>query len=168
MDDYRKIYEEKDEKGVTGFIIFFIATLMLFEPLWTIIVMFQTGRAFEKIPVAGIAYNICGISYLLFLFFTCFCFYKLPKLAMRVAKSFLITRVIFLATSMIIYFNFLLHDERFLGVRSYQFVSIPDMVIKVLLLPGAYIIIYSVFWYIFMNKSKAIKENYGSSNRIAN
>lgn len=161
MDDYQKLYDDEDEKGVTGFVIFFIATLMLFEPIGGIIVMFQTVKAFSSMPLIGNIYKFCGIGYLLFIFFTCICFYKLPKQAVKVAKSFLITRFIFLMLSIIINFNYTLHDQNAIGVRFNQFASVQDLVIRNLLIPVAYVSIFSICWYIFMIKSKTIRQKFG-------
>lgn len=161
MDDYLKTYDDED-KGVKGFIVFFIFMLILFEPIYGIISMFQMRRVFESMSIVGNIYNFLFIGFFVFIIFTCFCFYKIPKYAVKVAKSYLVFRFVFFTLSIIINFNYTLHDLNAIGVRFHQFYSVQDMVIKIILIPLAYVSIFSVSWYVFLIKSKAIKENYGS------
>lgn len=163
MEDYLKRYEDEDEKGVSGLIIFFIVTLILFEPLYGLISMFQTRPAFDAMPLAGNIYISVLVSHFLFIIFTVFSFYKLPRYAVKVAKSFLIFRFVFLTLSIMINFNHTFHDHNAIGVRTYQFYSMTDMVVKIILIPEAYVFIFSIAWFIFMVKSKAIKKNFGIS-----
>lgn len=164
MDESRIINEY--EKGVTGPIIFFIATLLLFEPIYGIFIVFQTARAFSEVPFIGNIYLFCGIGYLLSIPFTCFCFYKMPRYAVKVAKIFLVFRLLFLTLSIIINFNYTLHDKNAFGPRTFQFYTMQEMVIQVLLIRVAYVLVFSIGWYIFLIKSKTVKENYSQLRRM--
>ncbi len=161
MEDYLKSYDDEDEKGVSGLILFFIATLILFESVYGIISMFQTRRAFDLMPFTGNVYNLLFLGHFLFIVFTVFSFYQLPQCAVKVAKSYLVFRFIFLTLLIIINFNYTLHDPNAIGVRTHQFYSVTDMIIKIVLIPTAYVLIYSIFWYLYLIKSKAVRKKFG-------
>ncbi len=158
--DQLKLTEGQDENKVTGFILCLIAMLLLIEPLYGFIFIFFTGRAFASMPLLGTIYTGFGIGYLLFIFFTVFSFYKMSRYAIKIAKFFLIARFIFLTLSILINFNYTLHDPNSFGPRLNQFYTMPEMIIKTLVFPQTYVFLFS-FWYVFLIKSKTIKENFG-------
>ena len=162
MDNLRRLYESTDDRGVTGFLFVFVVMLILIEPLYAFIFMYQTGRAFAASPWAAHLYQLGVIGFLFFNFFTVFCLYKLPRHAVKVAKWFLTVRFLFLTFSIISNFLFTLHDPNAIGVRPYQFSSIPDLVIKIVVIPAVYVSVFSIGWYLFLLKSKTVRSNYGA------
>lgn len=159
MKDYLQKYGE-DEQSVPGLITAFMVMFVLFDPLYSIIFMVQSGRAFAAMPAIDTVFKLCELAFLSFIVYTCYCFYKKPKSAVKVAKSFLVTRFVFFASSILINFFYSLQNNNSIGVRPYQFVTVTDMTAKLLLIPFLYVSLFSICWYVVLNRSKTIRDKY--------
>jgi len=166
MDGFGKTYEyEEDEKRVSGVLLIFNIMLLVCETIIGIILILQMYNALKSITVLAVASIILGILYISFILFTCFALSKIPKYAIKIVKTFLALRIVVLVLSSIVKFISEYNNKSKMGTDFFQYHSVNDAVLRILVLPIAYILIFSILWYLYFIKSKKVKEKYGNTEK---
>jgi hypothetical protein len=142
MDGFGKPFEYEEDK-VGGLLLVFFVMLISFELLYGIVISIQIFSAFKDIYIVRNILLVLCIMYMISILFTAISLYKIQRYLIKIAKIFLIVRLIFLTIChIIITINGLNNNVKF-GNSIF------------LLL---YVIIFSVSWYVYFIKSKKCKE----------
>ncbi len=157
MDEFRKPYEYEEDKPVAGFILCFCAMLIICELLIGLTDVYQGAGLLRSQPFWHNTYLVFGNLYLIFIAFTCFAFYRLRRHAIKIAKVFLIYRLVFLTVATFIIYHYRLLDKKAIGFRINQFPDVQTLTLNCLIIPLAYTIVYSVLWYLYFRWSKRVK-----------
>lgn len=156
MDDFRKPFEYSEEKR--GFILFFIIMLISTDILVAVSYTVQVYGFLKHIPVLGIGFLVIGILFILFIPFTANTCYKLKKNMVTIAKTYLIVRAVFTTCSIIIVFLKVVNDESMIGNGANHYATVAELTFTVLIAPLAYVLVFSVGWYLYFLKSKRCKK----------
>ncbi|MDQ2085588.1 hypothetical protein RBH29_03960 [Herbivorax sp. ANBcel31] len=161
MDDgFRKPYEYEDDSNIIWPVRIFCIMLIFAEVLYGIIYLVQLQNNFGHIPVVGTIGKVFSVVYIAFVLFTFISLLKIKKYALKIVKTFLATRLIYLITATVaIFFNTLNSDNS--PKHGYdQFESFSSIINMLLVTPLFYAIAFSVTWYIYFTKSKKIEKVY--------
>lgn len=157
MDEFRKPYEYEEEK-IGGFLLIFVAMLVTADLFFSLALSVQGYNAIKHIPVAGIVFLVLSVLFILFILFTAVSCYKLKKNAVKISKTYLITRTIFTVIGLILIFFADYNNKNLIGVGSSQYKSQSELTLIVLILPMLYTLTFSIGWYLYFLKSKKCKE----------
>ena len=154
-EDFRKPYEYEEEKR--GFILLFVIMLLIIDTLQSISFSVQLYNYYKNIPFLCIGITVLGILSILYTIYIAAISYKLKKTMVTEAKRYLIIRAVFSSGSYIIlYFN-IIKNENLVGNGIDQYKTFVEMLLWELIIPLAYILFFSIGWYLYFVKSKRCK-----------
>jgi hypothetical protein len=154
MNGFRKSYEYEEVKGISGFLMLFFVMLLSVEILLAGMILVQGYALLKAVQYLGPAFLVLGIGYLIFILITCIALKRVSRYAVALSKILLITRVLFLTPAYILLFaTFSRNPGSFSGFRSRN-----DIVLVVLVVPLAYILLFSGLWYLYFSSSKRVKQ----------
>lgn len=155
MDDFRKPYEYNEEKR--GLILLFIIMIITIDIYQAPLYIMPTYGELKQIPAIRIAFMVISILYILFILFTVITCYKLKKNMVTTSKAYLIVRAVIMCCCIIILFFYNVNIKNKMGYgRKYSTVS--QLFIMELIAPLAFVLVFSIGWYLYFLKSKRCKE----------
>lgn len=161
MDEFRKPYEYEEETGVIWPIRIFCILLISVEMFLCVICLFQLNELLGSIPIVRIGAIVLTILFMVYIIVTIvFLYKKVQKHTLKVAKSYLFIRLAYFIPSILVIFIYTINDENAIGSGYGKFKSVNDIILMLLVTPLIYILLFSISWYIYFNKSKRIKEEY--------
>ncbi len=160
LDEFRKPYEYEEDTGVIWPIRIFCMLLLSVEAFLSVICIFQLNEFLVSIPLARIIARVLTLVFLVYILVTIVFLFKLERHALIIAKSYLISRLFYLIPSISVIFSYIINDKNSIGAGYGKFESVNDIIAMVLVTPLIYILLFSISWYIYFNKSKRVKEAY--------
>lgn len=157
MDEFRKPYEYEEER-ISGFLLVFVIMLYSVDLFLALTLVVQGYDAARQIPMAGIAFLIFGILYMLFLLFTAISCYKVKKNMIAVSKVFLVIRAVFTLFSLTIIYLDSLGDKSLIGTGEMQYENVNELSLIIFVLPAAYMVVFSIGWFLYFMNSKKCAE----------
>jgi phosphoglycerol transferase MdoB-like AlkP superfamily enzyme len=155
-EEFRKPYEYHEEKR--GFILVFILTLITFDILQTLSLSAQVNEVFKAVPVFRIFFLILSISFVIFTIYTAMNCYRLKKNLVKMSKLYLIVRAIISTCYVVIIYVYRSSREHLVGNGQQQYQTVNAMVMGELIIPLAYVVGFSVIWYVYFTLSKRCKK----------
>jgi hypothetical protein len=155
-EDFRKPYEYNEEKR--GFILVFILTLITFDILQTLSLSAQVNEAFKAISVLRVCFLALSVIFVIYTFYTAIICYRLKKNLVSLSKIYLIVRAIISTGYVIIIYVYRTSSVHLVGDGKNQYPSVKAMVIGELIIPLAYVMAFSIIWYIYFTVSKRCKK----------
>lgn len=166
MDEFRKPYEYEDEKGVSGLLLVFFVMLIAFETFLGIIAAFSGYDTVKSIPGLGKLYIGLGIFFVVYPLFTAFALRKMKKYAVRIAKIYLIARLVyhipFVVVNTIIMINRISYNKDYIEYGKEYNSLIIGLAISLF-----YLVAFSVLWYLYFSRSKKVREFYPGKGKAA-
>lgn len=159
-EEFRKPYEYHEEKR--GFILVFILTLITFDILQTLSLSAQVNEAFKSVPVVRIIFLILSVLFVIFTLYTAMICYQLKQKLVNVSKLYLIVRAIISSCYVFIIYVYRISRVHLVGDGQQQYKTVNEMVIGELIIPLAYVIVFSVIWYVYFILSKRCKKLVGN------
>lgn len=157
MDEFKKPYEYDDEKGVSGVLLLYFIMLLAEESLLGII---SLSFGYNLLPMSRVLGTvIMGISvfYVLFSVYSAIVLKLLKKYAVKVSKVFLIFRLIYMIPYAVINTISQIRDIPYdKGYEMYEAMYRSIIISSVITV--TFIIAFSVGWYIYLNRSKKVRE----------
>jgi hypothetical protein len=154
-EEFRKPYEYNEEKR--GFILVFILTLITFDILQTLSLTAQVNEAFKTVPIVRILFLILSVLFILFTLYTAMICYQLKKNLVKVSKLYLIVRAIISTCYVVVIYVYRISRVHLVGDGQQQYKTVNEMVIGELIIPLAYVMVFSMIWYIYFTLSKRCK-----------
>lgn len=155
-EEFRKPYEYHEEKR--GFILVFILTLITFDILQTLSLSAQVNEVFKAVPEFRIFFLILSISFVIFTIYTAMNCYRLKKNLVKMSKLYLIVRAIISTCYVVIIYVYRSSREHLVGNGQQQYQTVNAMVMGELIIPLAYVVGFSVIWYVYFTLSKRCKK----------
>lgn len=154
-EDFRKPYEYNEEKR--GFILVFILTLLTFDILQTLSLSVQVNEAFKTVPAIRIIFLVMSVMFMIFTFYTALNCYRLKRNLVRMSKLYLIVRAIISTGYVVIIYFYRTSNVHLIGEGQQQYRTIKEMVLAELIIPLAYVMVFSVIWYLYFTLSRRCK-----------
>lgn len=157
MDEFKKPFEYFEEKGVGGILLILFFMLISLEPFLGILSVAVGYNAFSGSKVYMPVFITSSTVYILFALFSGIVLKKLRSFAVAATKVFLVYRMVFLVPILIISMRFQIETipyEKTYVEYTIQYNSImTSFVISI-----SYAVIFSIGWYVYLNKSKKVYE----------
>lgn len=153
MDEFRKPYEYEEEK-IPGYLKIFAIFLISFDLFITLGIVYQGYGAANRILNAEAIYLGISLAYVLFLIFTAVVDLRGKRSLILVSKLFLVTRIVFTVASLIMICIMNMNDPDMIGPGSGQFETLSELILIIFAFPAAYMVVFSLGWYLYFNKSK--------------
>lgn len=160
LDEFRKPYEYEDDTGVIWPVRIFCIMLLSVEMFLSIICIFQLNEFLSSVPTARIFARGISILFVVYILVTLIFLLKVEQHALKIAKSYLVARLVYFMPSIIVIFLHTINDKNAIGFGYGKFQSVNNMIVMLLVTPLLYILLFSVSWYIYFSKSKRIKEEF--------
>jgi hypothetical protein len=154
MSQFRKSYEYEEEKGIGGLLMLFFVMLLSVEVLLALLILVQGYAALKTVPYLGPAFLVLGTGYLVFILFTCIALKRMSRYAVRISRIFLAARVLFLTPVYLRLYIAFSQDPRIVS----EFRSQSDIVFFGLVVPLAYILLFSGLWYWYFSSSRRVRQ----------
>jgi hypothetical protein len=155
-EEFRKPYEYHEEKR--GFILVFILTLITFDILQTLSLSAQVNEAFKSVPVVRTFFLMLSVLFIIFTLYTAMICYQLKQKLVKVSKLYLIVRAIISTCYVVIIYVYRISRVHLVGDGQQQYKTVNEMVIGELIIPLAYVMVFSVIWYVYFTLSKRCKK----------
>ena len=162
MDDFKKPYEYDDENGVSGLLLLYFIMLLAEESLLGILSLSYGYNLLPVNKVMGIILMSIAVFYVLFSVYSAIVLKLLKKYALKVSKVFLIFRFIYMIPYLIVNTISQINDIPF-SIDSEKYASMYSSIIVAFIISLAFIIAFGVGWYIYLNKSKKVRELFPDS-----
>lgn len=160
LDEFRKPFEYEEETGAIWPVRIFCIMLLSIEMFFSIIYVFQLNEFLGSVPVAGTISRVLTFLFIVYILVTLIFLLKVEKHAIKIAKSFLIARLVYIIPSVIVVFLYTINDKSAIGSGNGKFQSVTDIIFMLLVTPLLYTLVFSISWYIYFTKSKRVKESY--------
>jgi len=161
LDEFRKPYEYEEETGFIWPVRLFCILLIFVEMFLGIMFLFQLNKYLGSNPIFNNTAIVLTVLYMVYILVTIiFLLKNVKKYALKIAKSYLIGRLVYLVPSIIVIFSFTVNDPSAVGSGNGKFQSVTDIILRLLMVPLIYILAFSISWYIYFTKSKRIKKEY--------
>jgi hypothetical protein len=154
MNEYSRPYEYEEDKGMGGFLMLFFVMLVSVEVLLAALILVQGYAVLKAVRYLGPAYLVAGTGYLAFILFTCIALKRMSRYAATFSKTLLIARVLFLTPAHVLLFATFSRDPRIVsGFRSRSGIVLVGLVV-----PLAYILLFSGSWYVYFSRSRRVRQ----------
>lgn len=157
MDKFSKPYEYEEEKGTSGMLLILFFMLISLEPLIGILSI----SAFNDVAKGTLVTLIPYVTavFILFSLFSGICLKRVSKYAIQVIKVFLAFRLLYLVP--VFYFDMQTKIDAIPYEKTnVQYATEYNGVMTFFSLSILYVLVFSVFWYIYLIKSKNVKQNF--------
>jgi hypothetical protein len=156
MDEmFRKPFEYEEEKR--GLIILFIIMLIVIDTLQTFSFTTQLYEAYQNSALRTVFVILCILSILSMLFTAVNCS-KMRKKMLPIAKLYLLIRVIYYVGCVILLYIYSVNHLHLIGEGEGRYSTEGQMIFGELVVPFAYILAFSIGWYLYFIKSKRCRE----------
>lgn len=163
MNEFRKSYEYEEEQSASGFLLVFCLMLVSTELFLGGITLIKGAEALNSNRFFSAIFLISGIVCMAFALLSGIFLYKRKRFAIILAKIFLVFRVVFHTGANIIIFLHLYNNPYSIGLGDSQYKTVKDLVVTCLIFPVFYTWAFSIFWGIYLKKSKRVQEIFPSS-----
>lgn len=155
-EEFRKPFEYEEEKR--GLLLLFIIMIVVIDILPTLSFMARFYEVFGDNRVLSTFLIAVCILFVLYTVFTAFICFTLNKKLVAMSKLYLIIQAIFSAACYVLLFFSIADYDSLIGIGTTQYETFGEMLSWELLLPLAYIAVFTVAWYLYFIKSKRCKE----------
>lgn len=155
MEDFRKPFEYTEEKK--GFILLFVFMLIVVDIYQAFIYIMPAYNNLWQTPAIRTGYIYISIIYIVSIPLTAFVCFKLNKHMLTISKVYLLFRSIVLISSITIIFIFNVNFSSKVAFGS-LYTSLLQVIFINLILPIAFVLVFSVGWFIYFIKSKSCRE----------
>ena len=156
MDEFRKPYEYDEDKGINGLLMVYFFLLIVEEVILGIIAFFFGYSRLPENRWFGVIIWL-AVFYIVFALFSAIILRCEKKFAIKVSKAFLIFRFLFLVPFLFLHTNIRIAEIPYeVGHEMYE--RAYNSIISTSIISMAYIVAFSVCWYIYFLKSKKVKE----------
>lgn len=155
-EEFRKPYEYKEEKR--GFILVFVLTLITFDILQTLSLAAQVNEVFQPVPGLRIIFLILSVLFVIYTLYTAMNCYQLKITLVKRSKRYLLIRAALSSCYVVIIYVNRIKREHLIGEGRQQYRTVREMVFGELIIPLAYVIVFSVIWYAYFSRSKRCKK----------
>ena len=162
MDEFRKPYEYDDEKGVSGILLIYFIMLLAEESLLGIISLSFGYNLLSENKVLGMIIMSTSVCYVLFAVYSAIVLKRLKKYALKVSKVFLVFRFIYMIPYLIMNTISQINDIPY-DRDLEMYAAMHRSIIASFIISISFIIAFSVGWYIFLKKSKKVRELFPDS-----
>jgi len=156
MDDFSKPYEYNEEK--IGLILLFVIMIVSIDTFLGLSLTVQAYGVLKHIPALAIGYIVLGTLFVLLIIVTAVICYKLKPYLVTLSKVYLLVRTIFMACSTIMLFLFDVNNKSLIGNGPNHYKTVGELTFSILIAPLAYLLLFTVAWYLYFVKSKRCKE----------
>lgn len=157
MDEFRKPYEYMEEKGISGFLLLLFFMLITAEPLFGVFAAYFGYYSMEKFGILRICFFCAAIIYILFSVFTAVAVRKKFGSAVAITKVFLVYRLVFLIPYLCL--NVYQQIKEIPYEKTYiEYSKLYDSIVTSFVINIAYVVVFSVAWYLYLKKSKKVGE----------
>lgn len=157
MDEFRKPYEYDDEKGISGVLLVYFIMLLAEESLLGIISISFGYNILPQNRVLGIIIMGISVFYVLFSVYSAVVLRLLKKYAIKVSKIFLVFRFIYMIPYLIV--NTISRVKDIPYDKDFELYAVMyRSIIVSFIISILFIIAFSFGWYIYLNKSRKVKE----------
>ncbi|NLK87303.1 MAG: hypothetical protein GX279_07425 [Clostridiaceae bacterium] len=157
MDGFKKPYEYDDEKGVSGLLLLYFIMLLAEESLLGIISLSFGYNLLSESRILGMIIMGISLFYVLFSVYSAIVLKLLKKYALKVSKVFLVFRIIYMVPYLIM--NTIRQIEEIPYEKDFElYAAMHRSIIVSFIISLLFIIVFSVGWYIFLEKSKKVRE----------
>ncbi|MDI9514128.1 MAG: hypothetical protein GX384_05340 [Clostridiaceae bacterium] len=158
MDEFRKPFEYDDEKR--GLLILFIIMVITIDGSIAVALTLQVYGVFKTVPMVAMVFAATGVLYILSILYTAVYCYRLKEGTAKVAKVYLVIRVLFTVFSIVVVYLRNVSDERLIGSGPQQFRSIEELSRIGLIYPIIYTLTFSALWFLYFSRSKRFKKKF--------
>ncbi len=157
MDEFRKPYEYEEDKGISGLLLVYFFMLLAEESLLGVIVFFFGYSRLPENKWFNMILICMAVFYTLFSVFSAIVLKLEKKCAVKVSKIFLIYRFAFMVPYLIFNTNIRIAEIPYsVGYELYE--RAYHSIINSFIISVSYIVIFSVGWYIYLIRSRKVKE----------
>jgi len=160
MDEFRKPYEYEDETGFIWPVRIFCILLLFVEMFLSVIYLFQLNEVLSDISLVQLVARILTFSIMVYILVTLIFLLKVAKHALKIAKSYLIARLVYFIPSVIVVFSYAINNKNSISFGIAKFQSLGNLILMLLVTPLFYVLSFSISWYIYFTKSKRVNEEY--------
>ncbi len=160
MVEFNPRLEFKEEKGVSGLLFFYIILMVGAELFFFIFSTAASQSYFKSNQALKLGALIMGLAFIMFVIFNIITLYKIPKIAVKVSKIYLIARLAYLVPLVIISLVKSLEEPGSTDVAAQ--VSASQTTIYSPIIELSYMLCFSALWYLYFVRSKRIKEYYAN------
>ena len=161
MNEFVKPYEYEEENGVSGLIMVFYVMLNL-DVFFGISISFLIQNALASSHFLNIIFIVFSAFYLGLIIFSSIALFKIRKHVVKIINSLFVYRICYYIPSIIIIFISKLHDPKTFDRETDQFFySVGDLVLRLLITPLLYTLLFSVLWHLYFRFSKRVKRTFG-------
>jgi len=159
MDEFRKSYVYFEEQGIGGLLLVLFFMLITAEPLAGIMGIYFGFNSMTEYGFWGTLFQIAAIIYAVLSVLSGIVLKKTLNLAVPMIKVFLVFRVLFLAPY--IYVNMGMQIAEIPYVKTYvMYEQMHSSIMSSFVFSMAYVIVFSVLWYIYLLTSRRVKETF--------
>ncbi len=159
MDEFRKPYDYFEEQGIGGLLLVLFFMLITAEPLAGIMGIFFGFNSMTSYGFLGTAFQAAAIIYTALSILCGIVLKKRLSLAIPTIKVFLVFRVLFLVTY--VYVNMGMQIAEIPYEKTYvMYQQTHSSIISSFAFSMAYVIAFSVLWYIYLRRSRRVKETF--------
>ncbi len=157
MNEFRKPYEYEEEKGGGGLLLFLFVMLIAAEPLLGIISFFLGYNSLQTNRVYSIVLMTAAAIFTAFSIFSAVILKLKKKSSVRVIKFYLIFRLIYLIPYTIVNFHNQVEEIPYYKSSEMYMVTYNSLITS-LVISIVYVVVFSAGWYIYLIRSRRIKE----------
>lgn len=154
-EEFRRPYEYSEEKR--GFILLFVILLLVIDTLQTFSFTTQIYVAYKEIPIIKLLIVVLCILSILYMLYTAINSYKMTTNMVSIAKTYLILRVLYSVSCIIIIYLYTIKHKNLIGEGVEQYRTYGQMVVGELVVPIAYVLSFSIGWYLYFVLSKRVR-----------
>jgi hypothetical protein len=155
-DEFRKPFEYNEEKR--GFILVFTLLLITFDILQTLSLTSQVYEVFKNSSILQIIAVTLGVIFVIYILYTAVICYSMKANTVNRAKTYLIVRAILSTCYVMIVFLDRRNHLNLIGDGVEQYKTTNDMIVGELIIPLAYVLVFSLIWFLYFSLSKRCKE----------
>lgn len=159
MNEFNKPYEYFEENGVGGVLLILFFMLIAIEPLLGVIATFMGYDSLKSSGIWGIIFLCVAVVFIVYAIFSGFALKRIRSHAIVITKVFLIFRLLFLLPFSYLNMDLQIKAIPYVNTESLYMETYNNLVIS-FAISLAYVIGFSAVWYIYLNKSKRVREFY--------
>lgn len=159
MDEFRKSYDYFEEQGIGGLLLVLFFMLISAEPLAGIMGIYFGFNSMSLYGFWGTVFQAGAIIYTVLSVLSGIVLKKMFNLAIPMLKVFLVFRVLFLAPY--VYINMGMQIAEIPYEKTYvMYQEMHSSIVLSFVTSMAYVIIFSALWYIYLLRSRRVKETF--------
>jgi hypothetical protein len=159
MDEFRKSYDYFEEQGIGGLLLVLFFLLITAEPLAGIMSIYFGFNSMSSYGFWGMVFQAAAIIYTVLSVLSGIVLKKMFNLAVPMIKVFLVFRMLFLVPY--IYVNMSMQITEIPYEKTYVlYQQMHASIVSSFVFSMAYVIVFSALWYIYLLRSRRVKETF--------